>query len=63
MLILVYVFIGMSVISLMGLMVGALLNWETKKESRNTLWGVFWAGLVISGILIYIYSYQHGYIK
>lgn len=47
------VFFGMAMIAAIALLIGAIFDIKVSDSARSTLWGVFWAGLIVGGILFY----------
>lgn len=47
-----------SVLALIGLLIGAIFNLQIKEEARETLWRVFWAGLIAGGIILYFFRWR-----
>jgi len=45
------VLLGLSLIAAIALLIGAVFDLNVSDTARNTLWGIFWAGLITGGIL------------
>ena len=43
-----------GILAIIGLLGGAFFNLQIEEKSRRTLWGIFWAGLIVGGILLLI---------
>lgn len=50
-----FILVGISLIALVGLLVGAIFNLGVSDSTRETLWKIFWAGLVVGGVLLFVF--------
>ena len=48
------VLLGLSLVAAIALLIGAVFDLDVSNDARNTLWGIFWAGLITGGILFLV---------
>ena len=50
------VLLGLSLIAAITLLIGAVFDLKVSDTARSTLWGIFWAGLIIGDTLFVVYT-------
>jgi hypothetical protein len=50
------VLLGLSLIAAIALLIGAVFDLKVSDTARSTLWGIFWAGLIIDDTLFVVYT-------
>jgi len=54
------VLLGLSLIAVIALLIGAVFDLKVSDAARRTLWGIFWAGLITGGILFFMVYMNFG---